>query len=148
LILKAVAAEAVQAGSLGALQVQPGFYVYAGSAFGPGGLLARLSHHCLPAAKPHWHIDYLRQKTGIQEIWYTYASDKREHAWAQTIQALPGAQLPMPGFGSSDCRCISHLSYFVTLPSFADFQSCQPDALQASPVMGALHKRRLPPAAR
>ncbi len=34
----------VQIGRLGTLQLQPGTYVYVGSAFGPGGLCSRLAH--------------------------------------------------------------------------------------------------------
>jgi Uri superfamily endonuclease len=32
-------------GKLGTLTLQPGYYVYVGSAFGPGGLKARIGHH-------------------------------------------------------------------------------------------------------
>jgi len=28
----------------------------------------------------------------------------------------------MPGFGSSDCRCTSHLIYFPALPQFETFR--------------------------
>jgi Uri superfamily endonuclease len=57
-------------GSLGRLQLRPGYYVYVGSAFGPGGLRARIEHHARPAVRPHWHIDYLRRYTRLEAVWY------------------------------------------------------------------------------
>ena len=48
-------------GRLGHFQFPVGWYAYAGSAHGPGGLAARISRH-LRVPKPlHWHVDYLRQ---------------------------------------------------------------------------------------
>ena len=46
-------------GRLGALPVEPGFYVYVGSAFGPGGLERRVGRHATTEKKHRWHIDYL-----------------------------------------------------------------------------------------
>ena len=43
---------------LGAHGSKAGFYCYADSARGPGGLRARLSRHLRQHKKPHWHIDY------------------------------------------------------------------------------------------
>ena len=48
-----------EVGSLGKFDLVPGFYAYVGSAFGPGGLQARVGHHLAGTAEPHWHIDYL-----------------------------------------------------------------------------------------
>ena len=49
----------IEIGKLGKFLIQPGYYVYAGSAFGPGGLKARIAHHMRISQRPHWHIDYL-----------------------------------------------------------------------------------------
>ena len=35
----------IQIGRLGTMRLQPGYYVYLGSALGPGGLRARIAHH-------------------------------------------------------------------------------------------------------
>jgi Uri superfamily endonuclease len=48
-------------GSLGQFDIIPGFYACVGSAFGSGGLRARIGHHLESTAEPHWHIDYLPQ---------------------------------------------------------------------------------------
>jgi len=45
LILVAEEQQSAEIGKLGALDVQPGFYVYVGSARGPGGLKARIARH-------------------------------------------------------------------------------------------------------
>ena len=45
----------LEVGRLGAYDIVPGFYAYVGSAFGTGGLRARLGHHLESAASPHWH---------------------------------------------------------------------------------------------
>jgi Uri superfamily endonuclease len=98
------------------MQLQPGFYVYIGSALGPGGVRARLAHHMRPAERPHWHIDYLRFHTTLEEIWFCYDPKSREHDWAIRLAGLPGASMPLAGFGSSDCECESHLLFFEKRP--------------------------------
>ncbi len=50
----------VRIGRRGELRLQPGFYIYLGSALGPGGVRARLALHFRPCTRPHWHLDYLR----------------------------------------------------------------------------------------
>lgn len=47
----------VAVGRLGHLQLEPGYYIYLGSAFGPGGVRARTEHHRRISKKPHWHLD-------------------------------------------------------------------------------------------
>ena len=123
LILSSASDELVQIGRLGQLHVRAGFYVYVGSAFGPGGVRARLAHHCRPAARPHWHIDYLRVAAHIITIWYTYDTLRREHQWAEVLQRTRGASIPLQRFGASDCTCASHLYFLSTRPSWNAFRS-------------------------
>ena len=111
---------ALTAGKLGELRLQPGCCVYVGSALGPGGLRARVAHHARFAARPHWHIDYLRRHAPLIELWYSYDSARREHHWAALFQSLGGA-VPLPDFGSSDCSCPAHLFHFPTRPDWPRF---------------------------
>ena len=97
------------------MRLQPGYYLYLGSALGPGGLRARIAHHQKPSFRPHWHIDYLRAHTRLERIWYSYGAQRREHLWAEAMQAAPGASAPLRGFGASDCACESHL-FFLQKP--------------------------------
>jgi Uri superfamily endonuclease len=112
----------ISIGKLGTLSLHPGFYVYVGSAFGPGGLKARISHHCRKAARPHWHIDYLASALELKEIWYTCDPVHREHQWATFISSTRGGSAPLAGFGSSDCRCNSHLFFFKSKPGSKNFR--------------------------
>jgi Uri superfamily endonuclease len=123
LILVSASDRLIQIGKLGQLLLQPGFYVYAGSAFGPGGIRARVAHHARVSQRPHWHIDYLRSILNLDEVWYSYDSERHEHRWADTFSRLKGATLPIAGFGASDCSCRSHLLLFSTKPSVRRFRN-------------------------
>ena len=112
LSLRATHGQDLQIGRLGRLSVRPVFYVYVGSAFGPGGVQARVSHHTQIAQRPHWRIDYLRQAAQLKQVWYTHDPLRREHALAEVFASTRGASIPLPGFRASDCRCDSHLYFF------------------------------------
>ena len=107
-------------GQRGELRLLPGCCVYVGSALGPGGLRARIAHHARIAARPHWHIDYLRRHAPLTEVWYSADPVRREHHWAALLQTL-GGTVPLPGFGSSDCHCPAHLFHFTIPPDWSDF---------------------------
>ena len=95
----------IVAGKLGVLAVQPGFYVYVGSALGPGGLAARVGRHCRREKTRRWHDDYLRAEANLEEVWYAAGKSHRECQWASAFRTLPGASVPLTGFGASDCGC-------------------------------------------
>ena len=122
LILRASRARSIRAGQLGHLKVRRGTYVYVGSAFGPGGVLARVRHHEGISRAPHWHVDYLRPAVRIAEVWYSHDPIQREHQWAGILAAMRGASVPLPRFGASDCRCGSHLFFFESPPSLRSFR--------------------------
>ena len=122
LILQADRRRIVRIGRLGQLAVQPGCYVYVGSALGPGGVRARVGHHVHITQRPHWHIDYLRRAAALRHVWYSYDSVRREHAWADIFAHLPDASIPLPGFGASDCACPTHLYFFPRQPRLDTFR--------------------------
>ena len=109
-------------GKLGTFDFPVGWYAYAGSARGPGGLPARLRHHLQAADRPHWHIDYLRKSARPTEIWYGRAADHDEHRWAAGLAAMRDSRSVALGFGSSDCRCETHLAFFAARPGVARFR--------------------------
>jgi len=131
LVCHALEAGSVIAGRLGRIVVQPGYYLYAGSALGSGGLRARLAHHMRPAGKPHWHIDYLRVVAPLSQIWFCHGPERREHLWASVLHEALGGSVPFPGFGSSDCGCCSHLFYFERRPTLRAFRA---SVLEGSPL--------------
>jgi len=122
LVLSSRSTDLIQIGKLGALQLRSGFYLYVGSALGPGGVRARLAHHLKPSRRPHWHIDYLRAHTKVEEIWYRLDTRRLEHIWAEHIKLAEGASVPRVGFGSTDCGCEGHLFFFQQRPSRERFR--------------------------
>ena len=122
LVLKAEARSEVEVGSAGLLTIEPGYYLYLGSARGPGGVVARVGHHYRQTANPHWHIDYLRAETELVDVWYIYSQQSYEHSWADYFLAQEETKIPLGGFGASDCDCQSHLFFFVNCQSLAEFK--------------------------
>lgn len=106
-------------GRLGEVAFRTGEYLYVGSAFGPGGLRARLGRHLRGGARPHWHIDALRAVAEVRGFWYTLTAEPLECRWSHALAGLPQSSLPVPRFGASDCRagCTAHL---VALPRGAE----------------------------
>lgn len=129
----------VVAGKLGPVSLSTGYWIYTGSAFGPGGLRSRLTHHLKPSRHPHWHIDYIKSGLRLVEIWTTTDTVKREHIWATVFSSLSGASRPIAGFGATDCACRSHLIYLLWRPGF----SCAKRLIQALiPAHGPLTRLR------
>jgi Uri superfamily endonuclease len=122
LILKLTQTTHIPIGRLGLQHLKPGYYLYVGSALGPGGLSARLKHHLADNVKRcHWHIDYLRTRAAINRIWYRLDRQRCEHDWATIIAALPGVEPSVKNFGSTDCRCPTHLFCTSDAPDFDRF---------------------------
>ncbi len=116
LILENTKLRQIQVGKLGRFSFSPGWYVYTGSAFGPGGLASRVGRHFKQEKKCRWHIDYLSTRLTVDRVWYTTNPVKLECQWAKHFSSL-GGTLPAMGFGASDCRCTSHLFFFSACPS-------------------------------
>jgi Uri superfamily endonuclease len=101
----------VTVGKKGCLTLEEnGQYIYVGSARGPGGLRARVNYHLKPKRVPHWHLDWLHPYVHFTGLIYTTINLITECTWSQVIEKLPGASLPLPGFGASDCNsgCDAH----------------------------------------
>ncbi len=95
-------------GALGEVALPPGAYLYLGSARGPGGLRARLARHARREKPLHWHVDRLTAHGALVSM--LAAPGASECDLADHARALPGAGVPVAGFGSSDCRrCPAHL---------------------------------------
>lgn len=120
LLLQSDANTSTQIGRWGQLDIYSGYYVYVGSAFGPGGVLARVSRHCRDAKSKHWHIDYLREFTNLTSVWYSHAPTRLEHTWAQTMARMKHMR-SVKGFGCSDCNCEAHLFFTAKKPTLAAF---------------------------
>ena len=83
----------------------PGRYLYCGSAKGPGGIKSRVGRHMRKDKSVRWHVDQLTIQGDVAGAWVIPGGN--ECALAARLNHLP---IPIPGFGSSDCRiCASHL---------------------------------------
>ncbi|RME44476.1 MAG: GIY-YIG nuclease family protein [Chloroflexi bacterium] len=117
-------------GALGVVNLDAGYYLYVGSAL--NGLAGRLRRHLRTDGKRlHWHIDYLRTEAALVDVWWAVSPERLECEWAAALRRLPGVCEPVAGFGSSDCRCRSHLFYLADLPSPDDLAGL-PFAVRAS----------------
>ena len=98
----------ISVGKLGAFPFQKGIYVYVGSA--KKNIKQRIERHKKTNKKFHWHFDYLRAHGTITRI-ITYDDSFKECELAENIRKREKAVIPIKGFGSSDCKCRSHLLY-------------------------------------
>ncbi len=94
--------------SLGTRTLAPGRYAYCGSAYGPGGLRARLRRHLKHEKARRWHIDHLTTAGWIFALGLVPGG--QECALVAGLSRDPGVEVPLAGFGSSDCAsCPAHL---------------------------------------
>jgi Uri superfamily endonuclease len=120
-------------GRLGKQRCPAGHYFYVGSAHGAGGLRARVGRHLRGDGTLHWHIDYLRAVAEVRGALYTVTDDPLECPWSQALADLPGAFIPVPHFGASDCRsgCEAHL---IGFPPQTDFSGLPQMLARFSPT--------------
>ena len=117
-------------GRIAGQRLPRGTYLYCGSAYGPGGLAARVGRHLKRGKSVRWHIDQLTQTGKITGV--LLAPGGRECNLVALIAGHPGSDLPITGFGSSDCRhCESHL---LSIPKDFDLQAAIPSATVIVPV--------------
>jgi Uri superfamily endonuclease len=103
-------------GRLGTYDFAAGYYLYVGSAFGPGGVQSRVRRHMKRVkTRTFWHIDYLSEHTRMCQVWSIVCPIRLEQPWCQALEN----HYPMPvlGFGASDSSCSSHLFYAPREPS-------------------------------
>ena len=104
----------ITVGALGRVRFPAGWYVYTGSA--RNGLEQRLGRHLRKRKRKHWHIDYL---LAVADSVEAFVLPGTEMAECELHASLAGGQAVVPGFGSSDCNCGSHLTYFRHGPRIA-----------------------------
>jgi len=104
-------AATVEVGSLGRCRFAAGWYVYSGSA--QNGLAQRVGRHLRRDKRKRWHIDYLLAAADRVEPFVLPGAGVSE---CELHRELSGGTVPIRGFGSSDCRCPSHLAYFRHRP--------------------------------
>ncbi|MCD6381707.1 MAG: GIY-YIG nuclease family protein [Candidatus Aenigmarchaeota archaeon] len=105
----------LKVGCLGVIKFSKGFYAYVGSA--QNSLESRIKRHFRKRKKKFWHIDYLLSNSfsSIQKVFYL-TSDKDMECRIATIMIQDFNYVP--GFGSSDCKCASHLVKVSNIQNF------------------------------
>lgn len=92
-------------GGLGEVKFRKGYYLYVGSAM--KDLSQRIARHRRLTKKKHWHIDYLREHADFAAGIPIRTSRDLECSLAGKLGTIADWQIP--GFGSSDCSCATHL---------------------------------------
>ena len=95
----------IEIGKLGKVMISEGYYVYVGSAM--SNLGARIKRHRQKRKKMHWHIDYLSRDADEFLSIPIRSSQRHECAIASALSYI--MTQGVSGFGSSDCRCPTHL---------------------------------------
>lgn len=107
LLLKLSTSKKINIGKLGDFDFPRGYYIYTGSA--KNSLNARIARHLHKEKNKHWHIDYFTEKA---EIIGVFKTDKfSECELNKRIFEICNCKVIAKGFGSSDCKCNSHLAY-------------------------------------
>jgi len=99
-------------GKLGPRHFPAGYYLYVGSA--KKNLSQRIARHQRQNKNFFWHIDYFLNQAQFYKAIPIRSSTDIECALAGELQKI--ASWEIPGFGSSDCSCPSHLLGMKTDP--------------------------------
>jgi sugar fermentation stimulation protein A len=105
LILRVRKKTEIEVGQLGRMKFREGFYLYVGSA--KKNLTQRIQRHRRLRKTLFWHVDYLRAKADFHAALPIRTADDLECDIAQKLKVIVDWEIP--GFGSSDCGCPSHL---------------------------------------
>ena len=101
----------ITVGKPGTFNFRKGFYFYVGSA--QRNLSARLERHARKKKPLRWHIDYLSAKAKMLGAITIPGPQDLECQLAKKLSNM--FESPVPGFGTSDCRCGRHLFYVKDL---------------------------------
>ena len=127
LVITLESPQKIETGKLGEVYFKKGFYIYTGS--GKKNLTKRIKRHENRRKKNlRWHIDYLTVKADRIRSYPVFTSRDIECSLAGEIPAMGGEGIP--GFGSGDCSCVSHLFYF------------REDPVKSRPFQETLHRYR------
>ncbi|MBD3164209.1 DUF123 domain-containing protein [Candidatus Woesearchaeota archaeon] len=104
----------IKVGALGKINFKKGNYCYVGSA--QNNVEKRIKRHFSDKKKIKWHIDYLLQNRNVKIHKAVYKEEGKDIE-CKIACILSQSEHPVKGFGSSDCKCISHLFRLKSLKS-------------------------------
>jgi Uri superfamily endonuclease len=96
----------VNVGALGSVNFEKDLYAYVGSA--QKSLEKRIERHLGRTKRKFWHIDYLLNDDSVEvlKVFYKNVGKSEE---CKVANKIGERCVPTKGFGSSDCKCKSHL---------------------------------------
>ncbi len=100
-------------GALGEVDFPAGSYLYVGSAL--GGIAARTERHRRVArekrSRGRWHIDCLLIRPEVKLVLVEPFPGRTECALCRRLACAAKVEVPVPGFGATDCSsgCAAHL---------------------------------------
>ncbi len=97
--------DTIEVGKRGPQHFRKGYYLYVGSA--KKNLTQRIDRHRRRRKNFYWHIDYLRDRADFVSVLAIRTGTPLECTIAKTLEKI--AHWKVPGFGSSDCGCETHL---------------------------------------
>ncbi|OYT44296.1 hypothetical protein B6U84_04450 [Candidatus Bathyarchaeota archaeon ex4484_40] len=138
----------VDVGRLGTFRFRRGYYLYTGSALGRGALSldGRVARHLKKSKRLRWHIDHLLslEEAQVKAVITVETEERMECEVNKYLKERMNAEVPVPGFGSSDCRggCGSHLLFVLgltpyrhKLPSTSTKLKCRSEMYRACGVI-------------
>ncbi len=102
----------ITVGKLGKHYFPKGYYTYVGS--GMKNLEKRIERHLRRKKKLRWHIDYLLKHGKVVDVIKFKSEKKIECSIARKISEI--GRIVVENFGSTDCKCRTHLFYFPYNP--------------------------------
>ncbi len=108
LIIKLDRKKRIKVGKLGTFTFPEGYYIYVGSAL--NNLEKRVLRHLKREKKLKWHIDYFLKHAEVKLALLFPSNEREECKIARKIEKY--GKVIAKKFGSSDCKCITHLFYF------------------------------------
>jgi Uri superfamily endonuclease len=113
----------INIGALGPVDFEEGMYAYVGSA--QNSLESRVERHFRKNKRRFWHIDYLLGNGAVSVLKVFYRNSERNHECRIARETGEGG-VAINGFGSSDCRCKSHLFRLESYSFLKEFMQEMP----------------------
>jgi Uri superfamily endonuclease len=102
-------------GRLGTFRFQGGTYIYIGSAL--NNIEKRVARHTSKTKTLKWHIDFLLLFAKVRDVVKIKTEKKIECTLNRVVSETVPVAAEVKGFGSSDCRCVTHLWRGIVPPS-------------------------------
>jgi len=107
LLIKVLKTKEILIGKLRKIKFEKGNYLYIGSA--QKNLEKRIERHFKKKKKKFWHIDYLLADKDVKIEKVILFPQKRKNEECKLAKRISKKGKPIKNFGSSDCKCKSHL---------------------------------------